>query len=268
MALIRKIIESTLIAGQTDITFTDADIPNSLLRVYATLDSLFPISQTITGNSIKITYEAQSSNVGIALEIVKEGLQVIDNLTSDDVDNALSAKQGKQLKTLIDNIVIPTVPENITDLDDVEVTDIENNQVLAWDAINSKFKNVDQSGGGGGGEVYSDQETVIGTFTLEGVTKPVYRKVIPFGNLGNNTTISKAHGIENLQQVLRIDAIGGGTPAASGTGNFYFPGLFGNNLAYTIGIQITTTNVSIKTYADFRWGSITYVIITYLKTTD
>lgn len=269
MALIRKIIESTLIAGQTDITFTDVDIPNSLLRVYATLDSLFPISQTITGNSIKITYEAQSSNVGIALEIVKEGLQVIDSLESEDTNNALSANQGKQLKTLIDNIVIPTVPDNITDLNDVEVTDITNNQVLAWDAIDSKFKNVDQSGGGGGGEVYSDQETVVGTFTLEGVTKPVYRKLIAFGNLPNNTTKSVAHGIQNLGQVLRIDSIGAGNADfPSGTKNFYFPGLFGNNLAYTLGVAVTATNVVVRTYADFRWGIISYVILTYIKTVD
>ena len=266
MALIRKIIESTLIAGQTDITFTDADIPNSLLRVYATLDSLFPISQTITGNSIKITYEAQSSNVGIALEIVKEGLQVIDSLESEDTNNALSANQGKQLKTLIDNIVIPTVPENITDLDDVVVTDITNNQVLAWDVINSKFVNVDQSGGGGGGEVYSDQETVVGTITLQGVTKKVYRKMIAFGNLPNNTTKTVAHGIINLAQVLWIASIG--DMSVSPAPNFYYPGLYENYASYATPIKVDSTNITLRTYNDARWMKIPYIILTYYKTQD
>lgn len=147
--VVRKILESTLVAGTTTVTFTDTEIPNSLLRVYCTKSGLFPISQTLSGNSVIVSYKPQDSNVGVALEIVKSGLDIVDDLESEDATKALSANQGYVLKGLIDGIVIPTVPENITDLDDVDVTDIANGQVLAWNSETEKFENVNQSGGGG-----------------------------------------------------------------------------------------------------------------------
>ena len=78
MALVRKILETTLTAGSTSVTFTDTDIPNSLLRVYSSQANLFPLSQTLSGNVLNVNYKAQSSNVGIALEIVKQGLDIVD----------------------------------------------------------------------------------------------------------------------------------------------------------------------------------------------
>ena len=144
MALVRKILETTLTAGSTSVTFTDTDIPNSLLRVYSSQANLFPLSQTLSGNVLNVNYKAQSSNVGIALEIVKQGLDIVDNVTSSDTDKALSAKQGKVLKNLIDAIVIPTVPENITDLDDVIFTDPINGQSLVYQ--NGYIINSDISG--------------------------------------------------------------------------------------------------------------------------
>lgn len=149
MALVAKILETTLTAGQTTVSFNDSDIPNSLIRVYTTNPDLFPIQQSLSGNVLTVAFEKQSSNIGVALEIVKQGLTVADNLTTESSEQALSAKQGKVLKSLIDGIVIPTVPENITDLNDVAVSDIQDGQVLAWDSVTEKFKNVDQSGGVG-----------------------------------------------------------------------------------------------------------------------
>ena len=179
-----KILEATLIAGSTSVTFTDTDIPNSLLRVYCTRSSLFPISQTLSGNSVTVTYKPQDSNIGVALEIVKSGLDIVDDLVTDDSTKALSANQGYVLKGLIDDIVIPTVPENITDLDDVSVTDIENGQVLAWNSLTEKFVNVDQSGGSSGHN-YSEDEQIIGTW-LDGST--LYEKTIT-GTTNPNTNV-------------------------------------------------------------------------------
>ena len=158
--VVRKILETTLAAGATTVTFTDSDIPNSLIRVYSNDPDLMPQTQTLSGTTLTITYEAQSSAKGIAVEIVKQGLDIVDNVTSTDIDKALSANQGKVLKDAIDSIVIPTVPENITDLNDVSVTDIENGQVLAWNITSEKFENVGQSGGGS--QNYSTSEVVIG----------------------------------------------------------------------------------------------------------
>ena len=158
--VVRKILETTLSSGQTSVIFTDSDIPNSLLRVYTTKSDLFPLTQVLSGTSLTVTYEAQDTNIGVALEIVKQGLDIVDNLTSSDVDKALSAKQGKVLKDALDTI---EVPDNITDLDDVEVNDIEDGQVLAWDEITEKFVNVDQSSGSGGLFIDFSNEITNGT---------------------------------------------------------------------------------------------------------
>lgn len=194
MALVRKILESVLTAGQTSVSFNDSDIPNSLIRVYASKADLFPVKQTLTGNVITIEYEAQSNNVGIALEIVKQGLDIVDDLTTEDNTKALSANQGYVLKGLIDNIVIPTVPENITDLDDVYVTDIANGQVLAWNSTTEEFENVNQSAGGE--VVYSLDEKIIGKW-IDG--SDLYEKTILLPTVTTGT--SYQHNISNVDKI-------------------------------------------------------------------
>lgn len=179
MALVAKILETTLTAGQTTVSFNDSDIPNSLIRVFTTNPDLFPIQQSLSGNVLTVAFEKQSSNIGVALEIVKQGLTVADNLTTESSEQALSAKQGYVLKGLIDNIVIPTVPENITDLDDVAVSDIQDGQVLAWDSVNEKFKNVNQSGGGGFSLTLYDH-TDLGAVTLN---NNAYKTVKSYTNI-------------------------------------------------------------------------------------
>lgn len=211
MTRITKILESTLSAGATTVTFTDTDIPNSLIRLYSSDPDLMPVSQTITNNTLTITYEPQSYIKYIAVELVKEGLDVIDDLTSEDDANALSAKQGYILKGLIDNIqsasslselddvliispsadnilvydandhkwknsVMPEITTSLTELDDVDITNIQDGQVIAWNATAQKFVNVNQSGGGS--EDYTLNETQIGTY----LGKPLYRKSFIFTN--------------------------------------------------------------------------------------
>ena len=48
-----------------------------------------------------------------------------------------------------DKAAIGNIPENITDLSDVAVDNIQNGQVLKWDATQEKFVNANESGGGG-----------------------------------------------------------------------------------------------------------------------
>lgn len=145
MALVRKILEATIPLGGSSATFTDSDIPNSLIRVYSTNSNIYPQNISLTGNTLTVSYETVTSALGVAVELVKQGLEIDDNLTSDNTDHALSAKQGKVLKGLID--AIPTGITELSELDDVEITDIEDGQVLAWDEVEEKFINVDQSGG-------------------------------------------------------------------------------------------------------------------------
>lgn len=149
MALVSKILEATLTAGSTSVTFTDADIPNSLIRVFSSDSTIIPESRILSGTTLTVTYAAQESNMDVALEIVKQGLDIVDNVLSEDTDKALSAKQGYLLDAAIgdvnDRIDGLVIPDNITDLDDVNVTSIEDGQVLAWDENTSTFVNVDQA---------------------------------------------------------------------------------------------------------------------------
>ena len=194
--VVRKILEATLVAGSTSVTFTDTDIPNSLLRVYCSRSALFPISQTLSGNSVTVNYKPQDSNIGVALEIVKSGLDIVDDLTTEDNTKALSANQGYVLKGLIDTTAgnlsdLATVvnnldiPEKITDLDDVSVSSIQNGQVLAWNSTTEKFENVNQSGGSSSHD-YSTTEQIIGTW-VNGET--LYEKQITF-NTSFSTTVA------------------------------------------------------------------------------
>lgn len=174
MALVSKILETTLTAGQTSVTFTDSDIPNSLIRVFASNTDVIPTSRVLIGNTLTVTYEAQSANMGVALEIQKQGLEIVDNLTSTAADKALSAKQGKALNdnattlsgdvsNLTETVNNLDIPDSITDLDDVQITSIEDNQILIWDDDEQKFINSNPPSGGG--ENYTSTETLIGTWS-------------------------------------------------------------------------------------------------------
>lgn len=179
--VVRKILETTIASGGTTATFTDSDIPNSLIRVYSTDSNIYPQTVSLTGNTLTVNYEAVSSSLGVAVEIVKQGLTINDTLTSTATDEALSANQGRALKDIIDNLGDPaltdlsdveitsltdgdiiqydsdtskfintplTISTNLIDLDDVDITSIQDGQVLAWDETAEKFVNVNQSGGG------------------------------------------------------------------------------------------------------------------------
>ena len=243
--VVRKILEATLVAGSTSVTFTDSDIPNSLLRVYCTRSALFPLSQTLSGNSVTVTYKPQDSNIGVALEIVKSGLDIVDDLVTDDSTKALSANQGYVLKGLIDGIVIPTVPENITDLDDVSVTSIQNGQVLAWDDTAEKFVNVNQSSGGGIN--YSTTEQIIGTF----MNKTLYGRIFDLGadvSIPNNNLYTTS--IDASAMTGIIDACGWYSTFVT------YNSLMANISDNVIKLQTTRINAS---------SSIRYVFLAYTK---
>lgn len=212
MALVSKILETTLTAGQTSVSFTDSDIPNSLIRVFASNTDVIPTSRTLIGNTLTVTYDAQTSNMGVALEMQKQGLEIVDNLTSSDTDKALSAKQGKlldedigtvsgdlsDLTTVVNNL---DIPENITDLNDVDVSEISNGQVLAWNSTSEKFENVNQSGGSS--HTYTTTPQIVGTWT-DG--RPVYEVVITGLNLAVTNSWSTAFATNlNIDQIINTE---------------------------------------------------------------
>ncbi len=196
--VVRKILEQTLSAGSSSVVFTDAEIPNSLIRVYSSNADIIPISRTLSGNSLTVTYEPQTSNIDVAVEIVKAGLDIVDNLTSTDADKALSANMGKILGEAVNALVEVVegldIPDNITDLDDVDINNLQDGQVLAWDADASKFVNVtpEQSSG----EEYSLDEKVVGKW-VNGET--LYQKGFYVNALPSSAgVITVATGLSNV----------------------------------------------------------------------
>lgn len=74
-------------------------------------------------------------------QIVANGVQLVDNLTSDDADKALAAKQGKALKELIDGLTTKVAAvEQVLQSDDTDLDTIQE--------IVTKIKAVDNVLGG------------------------------------------------------------------------------------------------------------------------
>ena len=222
MTVVRKILEGILTTGNTTISFTDALIPNSILKVTTTNSNVFPLSQTLSSNTLQLTFEAQTSNLGVSLEIIKQGLDIVDDVISSDADKALSAKQGKVLKDAIDAIVIPDVINSLesastTDAlsayqgkllnDDLQevFTSVSNGKELIADAITDKGVETSAtdtfatmasnildipSGGGGGTGVANSLNQRTGVYTNQTITLTlpssgnyeVYGMVSSYGN--------------------------------------------------------------------------------------
>lgn len=281
--VVRKILEATLVAGATTVTFTDSDIPNSLIRVYSTDADLMPSNISLSGTTITVTYEAQTSIKYIALEIVKAGLDIIDNLTSDDDAAALSAKQGKALKTLIDNI---EVTGSLSDLDDVLITSLSDGDMLQYDSNSSKWINIPaldindisgvdtetlssgqvltydgskwiNSAPATGGLNYSESEQDTGLYWID--NKKIYQKTVDFGSLPNSTTKSVNHGISNLETVVDIKAVAYYEGLAYGE---LMPLVYGG---HTFRVMVRSSQIEIQCPSD-NWSDYgCYITILYTK---
>lgn len=254
MALVSKIIEATLAAGSTSVTFTDPDIPNSLIRVFSSDSNIIPESRILSGTSLTVVYAPQTNTIGVAVEIVKQGLDIIDDLTSTDTDKALSAKQGKTLKDLIDSI--PEGKVNISDMNDVDITDIEDGQVLAWDAVAEKFVNVDQSGGAGGIN-YSTEEQATGLTWID--NKPIYQKTFSIPTTSNPTTYSVSS--LNIDKCINIEGF------LLGSGSVNIPGGYWYSNTNYVSIYYYTGDIYID--APTQYGNTPCIVtLRYTKTTD
>lgn len=252
MALVSKILEATLTAGSTTVTFTDSDIPNSLIRVYSSNSDIIPESRILSGNTLTVIYAAQTVNIDVAVEIVKQGLDIVDNVLSEDTDKALSAKQGyllsaaigdvsDNLSTLTETVNNLDIPDNITDLDDINVTSIQNGQVLVWDSVTEKFIN----------------QTPVNSFLVPDFTNQIYDS----GNITSNYSSFSYELTQNGWLCATIRGGGLGSTAivyvngasvigSDNTKNITFPPFFAK-----AGDIITLRNVNDALYRIFLYGS-------------
>lgn len=109
---------------------------------------------------------------------------------------------------------------------------------------------------------YSTSEKVVGTW-IDG--KPIYRKVIDFGELPNAGFQNVAHNIKGLDSVICLRGI-----AKTTTNNFYPIPFVGNGAMFnnaTATMRINATEVTIATTTDVS-SHTAYVILEYTKTTD
>lgn len=109
---------------------------------------------------------------------------------------------------------------------------------------------------------YSTTETVIGTW-ING--KPLYRKVINFGSLPNNSSKSVSHGISNLSRVVSLSGIAYIDDTNITT--ITLPHADKDGVQYAISLRADKTDVLIVTGSN-RTSLNGIVIIEYTKSTD
>ena len=109
-------------------------------------------------------------------------------------------------------------------------------------------------------DIYSTTETKTNKVWIDG--KPIYRKVIDFGSLPNNTTKYIPHNINNINKVIEIR----GYATEIGTKNFYpLPLQYkGADSSYNVEILVNNNNVIAVASKD-RSMYIAYLIVEYTK---
>lgn len=106
---------------------------------------------------------------------------------------------------------------------------------------------------------YSETETLTGGTWIDG--KPIYRKVINFGTLPNNTEKTVNHNISNLDTLIKMECI-----AKSASGAMNIPYINIRDSSASVSIFYNTTNIAIRTSYD-RSAYRAIVILEYTKTT-
>lgn len=239
MALINNIIqieEFTLAPGLTDIVYSSSGpIPNALIGIYCDKYGVYPADMKKEGNSIHVTYEAQSETINVALIFIMGGLSIVNHLTSTSETDALSAAQGKALKDLIDamgspalsdltdvnldslttddiliydgvsekwiNTPLPNIPSEIDDLQDVSITTPVNGQILKYN--DGEWINSNESGGVIN---YSLTEQDTGVTWIDG--KKIYQKTLKYTktNIQGNINFSVTSDLPNIENVTKYES--------------------------------------------------------------
>lgn len=107
---------------------------------------------------------------------------------------------------------------------------------------------------------YSTTEQLTGGKWIDG--KPIYRKVIDFGALPNNTTKSVGHNIANLDTVVSFHGI-------AYDGSYYIPIPYVNTTSSdSIALYMNNNSIVLKTGIDRTSYTKCHLIVLYTKTTD
>lgn len=183
--------------GKGTVVSVNNQEPDETGNVYLTLDDVYDGEEYINVSkedfinfSSKYTLPEGGIPEGdldwmLQAKIDGAGVDVIDNLESEDATSALSARQGKVLDEKID----------------------ERSQGFSYDEAESKLT-FSGAIGGSGLHVYSDEEHVVGIWKDGDVEKPVYEKKFYIPSL-NNTEGDKYYdiGITNIEKIIDYNVI-------------------------------------------------------------
>ena len=109
--------------------------------------------------------------------------------------------------------------------------------------------------------VYSQNEIDTGKIWIDG--KKIYRKVVNYGVLPNNTEVKKEHNIKDINEIVSVKGI----TFLSDEG-FFLPIPYSLDATGNIGLAVSKTQISIITYANRTNCINTYIILEYTKTTN
>lgn len=164
-------------------------------------------------------------------------------------DNTSYELTGYQVKDLAGRIRLKadanSVPTSISDLGQVTSSDID------WSTMPGSYST-------------TEQKT---PFTwIDG--KPIYRKTINFGALPNATAKNVAHGISNLDEVVKLEGLIRNNRIAANPEWMNVPLVYrGSDSAYNSATLVSLTDVQFNCTQDRSHYS-AYVTIWYTKTTD
>ena len=142
----------------------------------------------------------------------------------------------------------------LNSLSQAEATD----ELIVYDVSEGESKKIQAQNLVGGDPHYSTDETFTGKYWIDG--KKIYRKVVDFGALTNNTSKTVAHNIQNISFVVNYYGMS--------TDGSEWIGLPASWTTASVGISVDPTNIIIRPYTDRRTYTTTYVVIEYTKTTD
>lgn len=146
---------------------------------------------------------------------------------------------------IVQNYIIKAFQSSGVVANVVQVKSNSTTDVYSCDYINNKLS-------------YSTTEKVVGEW-IDG--KPLYKKVVDFGALPNNTTKSVAHNISNLKRAVKLEGFAG---SSQNSGGITLP----HATSSPVALYIDNTNVNVLTTNDKSAYTETYIYIYYTKTTD
>ena len=237
--------EIKLKADKTEIPTKTSELTNDSNYITPSYHDATKQDILVSGTNIKTINNQDILGSG---NIVVESSAVWGNITGElhnqqDLHNELQAKAN-----FTD---LPTKTSELTndsgyitnEYHDATKQDVINN----LDIINNNLK-------------FSSNEIVVGEY----LNKPLYRKVMEFGNLPNKTVVYKNHGISNIDKIIGIKAIG-----TDGTHFYPIPfvptvHMFSNT---SVTLRANKTQVGVFASSDFTSHTAT-IILEYTKTTD